>query len=80
MVSLTIDGQRVSVPAGTTILEAAKSVGIDIPTFCYDKELTLAASCRICVVEAEGFRNLPAACATPVSEGMVVHTESEKSN
>lgn len=78
MVTLTIDGRQVTVPEGTTILEAAQSLGIDIPTFCYDKDLTLAASCRICVVEVEGFRNLPTACSTAVTEGMVVHTESAK--
>lgn len=78
LVSLTIDGKTVAVPDGTSILEAAKSLDIDIPNFCYDKDLTLAAACRMCVVEVEGYRNLPPACATPVAEGMVVHTESEK--
>lgn len=75
-VTLTIDGQRVTVPAGTTILEAARSIGIDIPTLCHDPELTAPGACRICVVEVEGWRNLPASCVTAVAEGMVVHTES----
>lgn len=61
-----------------SILAAAQSAGIDIPTFCYDKDLTIDASCRICVVEVEGYRNLPPACATEVAEGMVIFTESEQ--
>lgn len=78
LVNLTIDEQRITVPKGTTVLEAAKLLGIDIPNFCYDKDLTIAGACRMCVVEIEGARNLPAACATPAAEGMVVRTESEK--
>lgn len=78
MVNLTIDGLLVSAPEGTSILEAAKSVGIDIPNLCYDKQLTLAAGCRMCVVEIDGYRNLPPSCATTVVEGMVVYTESEQ--
>ncbi len=78
MINLTIDGQNTTVLPGTTILKAANDLGIDIPNLCYDKDLTLEASCRMCVVEVDGFRNLPPACATEVAEGMVVHTESEK--
>jgi formate dehydrogenase alpha subunit len=59
-------------------LEAAKGVGVDIPNFCYDKDLTVAGACRMCVVEVAGYRNLPPACATAVTEGMVVLTESER--
>lgn len=76
MVSLIIDGRSVTVPQGTTILEAAKSMGVDIPNFCYDKDLTIAAACRMCVVEVEGYRNLLPACSTLAAEGMLVHTES----
>ncbi len=76
LVTLTIDSQQVTVPAGTTVLEAAASIGIDIPTFCHDPELTKPGACRICVVEIEGVRNLPASCVTAVAEGMVVHTEA----
>lgn len=76
MVNLTIDGHSVSVPEETSILEAAKSIGIDIPNFCYDKDLTIEAACRMCVVEVEGYRNMVPACATKVSEGMVVQTET----
>jgi len=76
--SLTIDGNSVTVSPGTTILKASQSIGIDIPNFCYDKDLTVAAACRMCVVEVEGYPNLPAACCTAAVEGMVVHTESDK--
>ena len=75
-VNLTINGQKVSVPAGTTIQEAAEQIGAFIPTFCFDKDLTAPGACRICVVEVAGMRNLPASCVTAVAEGMVVHTES----
>lgn len=76
MVSLTINGMAVQVETGMTILEAAKQAHIDIPTFCYDPELLPVGSCRMCVVEVEGVRLLQAACVTPVSEGIVVFTES----
>jgi len=75
-ISLTIDGQKVNVPAGTTVLQAAQLIGIDIPTFCFEKDLTAPGACRICVVEIEGIRNMPASCVTAVCEGMVVHTDS----
>ena len=76
-VNLTIDGKALSVPAGTTILEAAKSSGIHIPTLCYLKELEPHASCRLCVVEVEGARTFQHSCAAKVREGMVVHTDTE---
>ncbi|ADG81610.1 molybdopterin oxidoreductase [Thermincola ferriacetica] len=75
-ITLTIDGQQVTVPAGTTVLEAAEKIGAFIPTFCHDPELSQPGACRICVVEIEGWRNLPASCVTAVAEGMVVHTAS----
>lgn len=81
MVTLTIDDRQVSVPKGTTILKAARSIGIEIPTLCH-YELkgqgveNRPGSCRVCVVEVEGKSNLAASCATNVSEGMVVHTNS----
>jgi len=77
-VKITINGMPLEVDASMTILEAAESAGIEIPTFCHDPELTRAGACRICVVEVAGARNLPAACTTPVSEGMVIETESER--
>ncbi|NLP37352.1 MAG: 2Fe-2S iron-sulfur cluster binding domain-containing protein [Firmicutes bacterium] len=78
MVNLTINGITVKVPAGTTILEAANSVGIEIPTLCHHPALSKFGACRMCVVEVQGARNLSASCTTPVSEGMVVETESER--
>ncbi|MDQ0286084.1 NADH-quinone oxidoreductase subunit G/formate dehydrogenase alpha subunit [Desulfofundulus luciae] len=75
-VTLTIDGKQVTVPAGTTVLDAARSAGIFIPTLCHDPELTPWGGCRLCVVEIEGMRNLPASCVTTVTSGMVVHTAS----
>jgi NADH-quinone oxidoreductase subunit G len=83
MINLTINGQSVSVPEGTTILEAARKINLDIPTLCYLKlekasYVNSVASCRICVVEVEGRRNLAPSCATPVSEGMKVTTNSKR--
>ena len=78
MVNLKINGQDVTVPAGYTILEAAREVGIDIPTLCYLKDSSVTGSCRICVVEIKGARALQAACVYPVAEGMEVLTHSPK--
>ncbi|MCQ2379986.1 MAG: [FeFe] hydrogenase, group A [Victivallaceae bacterium] len=83
MVNLTINGKLVSVPEGSTILEAAQKLNINIPTLCYCAKLgngvcNRPASCRICVVEVERRRNLAPACATPVMEGMVVHTNTQR--
>lgn len=77
-ITLTIDGQKITVPVGTTVLEAAQQNGIFIPTLCHDPELTKPGACRICVVEIEGMRNLPASCVTTVNEGMVVQTASDQ--
>ncbi len=74
MVKLTIDNQPIEVAEGTTVLEAAQELGIDIPTLCYMKEVNVIASCRICLVELEGSRTLIAACALPAADGMVVRT------
>ena len=78
MVNLTIDGRAVSVPEGTSILDAAATVGINIPTLCYLKDLNEIGACRICVVEIEGIDQLVAACNNTVLEGMVVYTNSPK--
>ncbi len=78
MVNLTIDHIPVLVPDGTSILEAAKKVGIHIPTLCYLKDINEIASCRVCLVEVEGKDKLLAACNNVVLEGMVVHTNSPK--
>ncbi|MGE5580836.1 MAG: NADH-dependent [FeFe] hydrogenase, group A6 [Bacillota bacterium] len=77
-VTLTIDGKNVTVPEGTSILEAAKTVGVDIPSLCYLKDLNVIGSCRVCVVEVERAKSLQAACVTPVVPGMVVHTNTPK--
>ena len=76
-IKLTIDGKTATVPEGMNLVEAAKRVGIEIPTLCYDKDLLVVSSCRICVVEIEGFNKPVTACSTPAQEGMVVYTESE---
>jgi predicted molibdopterin-dependent oxidoreductase YjgC len=77
-VELTIDGAPVTVPAGSTILEAARSVGIDTPTLCYIENLTPVNVCRVCVVEVTGSRVLVPACSRDVEPGMDVQTESER--
>jgi formate dehydrogenase major subunit len=75
-VNLTINGQEVSAPSGSTILQAAKQAGIDIPTLCDHPALIPTGACRICVVEVQGQRTLITACTFPISKGMVVETES----
>ena len=77
-VTLTIDGREVTVAKGTTVLEAAKLLGIDIPHFCWHPKLKPAGACRICYVEIEKMPKLMVSCATPVAPGMVVHTDTEK--
>ena len=78
MVTITIDGNVCEVPASMTILEAAASVGIKIPTLCYLKDLNEVGGCRVCVVEVEGAEHLVAACNNAVLDGMVVHTNTPK--
>lgn len=78
LVNVNIDGKDVQVEKGSTVLDAANLVGIEIPTLCYQKDLSIVGSCRMCVVEVEKARNLPAACALPVNEGMVVKTNTEQ--
>ncbi len=78
MVNLTIDGKSVSVPEGTTILEAARQVDIHIPTLCWLEKVSATGACRICAVEIEGVDRPMTACNTPVKEGIVVTTQSEK--
>ena len=78
MVNIKINGQALSVPSNYTVLEAARSVGIEIPTLCYLKDVSKTGSCRMCIVEVVGARNLQAACVYPVSEGMEVLTNTQK--
>ncbi len=77
LVTLTIDGKQVRVPPGTLVINAAKTVGIEIPAFCYYPGLSLQAACRMCLVEVEKAPKLLTACTLPVAEGMVVRTETE---
>jgi len=77
-INVTIDGMKVSGQAGTTILDAAKGQGIEIPTLCHQEGIKPSGNCRICVVEVEGSRTLVASCHTPIAEGMVIHTRSAK--
>ena len=78
MITLTINGQTVQAPKNATILEAARSAGIHIPTLCHHPELAPEGACRLCVVEASGARTLVASCVYPVAEGMVVKTNTDK--
>lgn len=77
-VTLEIDGHEVSAPKGSMIIEAADRIGIDIPRFCYHKKLSIAANCRMCLVDVEKAPKPLPACATPVAEGMKVFTESRR--
>ena len=79
-IQLTIDGQSITVPKGTSVLEAARSAGIYIPTLCYDEDLEPYAACRMCIVEIDGMNGLPTACTTTASDGMVVRTDTEEVN
>jgi NADH-quinone oxidoreductase chain G len=76
MVSLTIDGKKITVEEGTTILKAAEKLGIEIPTFCFHDKLEPVGACRMCLVEVEKMPKLQVACATTVTEGMVVKTNT----
>lgn len=78
MVNLTINKQHVCVPEGTTILEAARQIGIKIPTLCFLKEINEIGACRVCMVEIAGISRLVTACNTPVTEGMEVITNSAR--
>ena len=73
MVTLTIDGQQVTVPEGTSIMRAAMDAGIEIPKLCATDMLEAFGSCRLCLVEIEGRGGTPASCTTPVAHGIVVH-------
>src|SRR5262249_45393858 len=77
-VSLTIDGFTVSVPEGTSIMRAAMDTGIKVPKLCATDSIEAFGSCRLCLVEIKGRAGTPASCTTPVAEGMVVSTQSER--
>ena len=76
LVTLTIDGESVKVKEGTTILQAAKKVGIDIPTLCFLKDINEVGDCRMCIVEVEGRKGFATSCIEKVKEGMVIHTHT----
>ena len=78
LVSLTIDGQTIEVPQGTSVMAAAMSLGTKIPKLCATDSLEPFGSCRLCLVEIEGRRGTPASCTTPVEPGMVVHTQTQR--
>ncbi len=77
LINLTIDGHEVSVPKGTTILEAAKTIGTEVPHYCYHPGMSSPAMCRLCLVEVEGAPKPMPGCVTTVADGQVVHTQSE---
>jgi len=77
-VNLTVDGKKVSAPAGTLLIEACKTVGIEVPSFCYYPNLSLCGACRMCVVKIEKAPKLQTACTTVIGEGMVVTTDSDE--
>ena len=76
-ITLTVDGQEVTVPQGTTLLQAAQGAGTEVPHYCYHPGLSSPAMCRLCLVEVEGAPKLLPSCTTTVAEGQVVHTQSE---
>ena len=78
MIEVQLDGQAVSVAPGSMVMHAADAAGVYVPHFCYHKKLSIAANCRMCLVEIEKAPKPMPACATPVAQGMVVHTKSEK--
>ena len=75
IVTITIDGAEVRVPRGTNIIEAARTVGVEIPFYCYHRHLSVAGNCRMCQVEIEGRPKLEIACNTGAQEGLVVRTQ-----
>lgn len=77
-IHLTIDGHKVTVPEGHTVLEAILKAGLYVPTLCHDPVLKPFGACRLCIVKIEGLRGLPTSCTTPVQEGMTVQTETEE--
>ena len=77
-VTVNIDGRDVQVDAGIPVIEACKQAGRDIPHFCYHQDLSIAGNCRMCAVEIEKARGLPISCATPVADGMIVRTDTER--
>ena len=78
MIDITIDGNAYLIEEGTTVLEACKQAGINIPTLCYLEKIQAIGACRVCLVEIEGVKDLVASCVMPVSEGMVIHSNNRR--
>jgi NADH-quinone oxidoreductase subunit G len=78
MIEIELDGKKVDIAEGSTVMHAAEKAGTFIPHFCYHKKLSIAASCRMCLVDIEKMPKPMPACATPVTQGMIVHTKTEK--
>jgi len=77
-VTITVDGKQITAPAGTLLIEACKAVGIEVPSFCYYPGLSLQAACRMCLVRIEKMPKLQTACTVPITDGMVVTTDSDE--
>src|SRR5205809_7669186 len=77
-VNITVDGKKVTAPAGTLLIEACKSVGIEVPSFCYYPNLSLQGACRMCLVKIEKMPKLQTACTTGITDGMVVATDTDE--
>ncbi len=77
-VTITVDGKQVAAPAGTLLIEACKAVGIEVPSFCYYPGLSLQAACRMCLVRIDKMPKLQTACTVPITDGMVVTTDSDE--
>lgn len=77
MMKMKINNREVEVPKGTTVLDACRQAGVDIPTLCYMREINAIGACRICMVEVKGARSLVASCVHPAGEGMEVTTDSK---
>src|SRR3974390_3772811 len=75
-VTLTVDGKKITAPAGSLLIDACKNVGIEVPSFCYYPNLSLQGACRMCLVKIEKMPKLQTACTTTVGEGMIVTTDS----
>src|SRR5690242_21709586 len=75
-VTITVDGKKVTAPAGTLLIEACKSAGIEVPAFCYYPGLSVQGACRMCLVRIEKMPKLQTACTVPISDGMVVATDT----
>ena len=78
MIELSVDGQKVEVEEGASVLDAARKARIFVPTLCHQRDLSPFGACRMCTVEIEGVRGFPTSCTTPAEQGMVVRTDTEK--